>query len=167
MCKPVDAGFETANNIAQPFRQHWNHAIGQIYAIPAPARFAIQGAARFHVGGDIGNVHAEAPTILDLLDLNRVIEIPRVIRIDCDDKFFAQIFASLELSRHDLFGNPLRLIQNIFWKFCAQMKFADNREHVDARCGRCPEHFDDFAFGIDVARLPRIQTNHDFVAHIR
>jgi hypothetical protein len=30
------------------------------------------------------------------------------------------------------------------------MKFADDREHVDARRGSRPEDFDDFAFGIDV-----------------
>src|SRR4029077_591648 len=47
------------------------------------------------------------------------------------------------------------------------MIFADDRENVDAWCGRRPEHFDDFSFGIDMARLPGIQANHDFVTNIR
>jgi len=47
------------------------------------------------------------------------------------------------------------------------MIFPDDGEHVDARHRRWPEHFNDFAFGIDVARLPGLEANHDFVADIR
>src|SRR5213594_3998826 len=96
MCEPIDAWVETANAVAQSLRQHGDYAVGQINAVAAPARFAIQRAPGLHVGGDIGNMHAEAPTTLVLLDLDCVVEISRVIRIDCDDEFFAQIFASLE-----------------------------------------------------------------------
>ena len=167
MCKPIDSGIQTANTIAQPLWQHWNDAVGQINAVAAPARFAIQRALGLYVSGDIGNVHTEAPTILYLLNLNRVVEIARVIRIDGDDKFFAQIFTSFELSRIDSFGNPLRLIQNILRKFCAEVVFADDRKHVDARRGCRSEYFDDFAFRIDVARFPRVQADHDFVADAR
>ena len=97
MCEPVDSWLETANAVAQPFRQHRNHAVGQIHAIPAPARFAIQRAAGFYVRGDIGNVHTEPPTAVGLLNLNSVIEIPRIIRINCNDEFLAQIFPAFEL----------------------------------------------------------------------
>src|SRR5437867_4474764 len=47
------------------------------------------------------------------------------------------------------------------------MIFADDREHVDARCGGRAEHFDDFPFRIDMPRFPGFQANHDFVAGIR
>src|SRR6266571_7173288 len=97
MCEPIDSWVEAANAVAQSLRQHRDHAIGQINAVAAPARFAIQRAPGFYIGGDIGNMHAEPPTTLGLLNLNRVIEIARVIRIDRDDEFFTQIFASLEL----------------------------------------------------------------------
>ena len=110
-------------------------------------------------------MHTKLPTTLALLNLDRVIKIARVIGIDRDDKFFAQIFASLELPWTDFIGNPLCLIQNILGKFRWQMKFPDDREHVDARRGCRPEDFDDFAFGIDVARLPGVEANHDFVAN--
>ena len=110
-------------------------------------------------------MHTEPPTIFVFLDLNCVIEISRIVGIDRDDEFFAQIFTSLELSWIDFIGNPLCLVQNLFRKFCWQMKFPDDREHVDARRGCRPEDFDDFAFGIDVARLPGVEANHDFVAN--
>ena len=126
MCEPIDSWVETANTVAQSLWQHRNYAIGQINAIAAPARFAVQRCPGFYVGGDIGNVHAEAPTAVGLFNLNRVIEIACIIRIDRDDKVFAQVFASFELPCIDSFRNPLRLIQNILRKFCRQMIFADD-----------------------------------------
>ena len=112
-------------------------------------------------------MHAKPPTTLGLVNVNRVIEIPRIIGVDCDDKLFAQIFASFDLTRTDFLGNALGLIQNILRKFCWQMKLADDREHVDARRRCRPEYFNDFAFGIDVARFPGLEANHDFVAKAR
>ena len=73
-------------------------------------------------------MHAETPTAaLDLFDINRVIEVPRVIRINGDDKFLPQIFTPVELSRVDLVRNPIRLIQNVIRKFSRQMIFAHDR----------------------------------------
>src|SRR5436190_6219147 len=167
MCKSVDSWVETASAVAQSLRQHWDYAGGQINAIAAPSRLAIQRAPGFYIGGDVGNVHAEAPTAVGLFNLNRVIEIACIIRIDRDDKVFAQDIASFELPCIDSFRHLVRLIQNIIRKFCRQMIFADDREHVDARSGGRPEHFDDFPFRIDVPRFPGFQANHDFVANIR
>jgi len=39
----------------------------------------------------------------------------------------------------------------------------DCGQHVDSGCSCGSKDFDDFAFGIDVARFPRFQTNNDFV----
>src|SRR5206468_528660 len=97
MCQAVDSRVETADTVAQSLRQHWDYPVGQIDAVPASPRFAIQRTCGFYVGSDIGNVHAEAPTGAGLFNLNCVIEIPCIIRIDCNDEFFAQIFATLEL----------------------------------------------------------------------
>src|SRR5437773_4431026 len=46
------------------------------------------------------------------------------------------------------------------------MKFPNDRQHVDARSERRTEHFDDFTFGINVARFPRFQPNYDFIANL-
>ena len=112
-------------------------------------------------------MHAEAPTAVGLLDVDGVVEIARIVGINCDDKFFAQIFAFRELPSVDFFRNALRLIQNIVGKFCRQMIFADDREHVDAWRRRRPEHFDDFSFGANMARFPGVQTNNNLIANRR
>src|SRR6058998_3822283 len=97
MCEPIDSWIETANAVAQSLWQHWDYAVRQINAVAASPRLAIQRTRGFYVGSDIGNVHTEAPTGAGLFNLNCVIEIPCIIRIDCNDEFFAQIFAALEL----------------------------------------------------------------------
>ena len=96
--------------------------------------------------------------------MNGVVEIPRVIGVNSDDELVAQIVASGELQCVDCFRNPLRLLQNFARKFSRQMILPNNRKHVHAwrRCE--PEHFDDFALGIHMARLPVVETHHDFVA---
>src|SRR5437762_644456 len=131
MREPIDSGIETANAVAQTLRQHRDHTVWQINAVSAPTRFSIERTAGLYVSGNIGNVHTQLPTVLGLLDMNRVIKIACIIGIDGDDKLFAQIVASIELLRIDFFGNTVRLVQNISRKFCRQMIFADNRQHVD------------------------------------
>src|SRR5580765_38028 len=44
------------------------------------------------------------------------------------------------------------------------MILPNNRKHVHAWRRRGSEHFDDFALGIHMARLPVVETHHDFVA---
>src|SRR6266478_6289147 len=82
-----------------------------------------------------------------LLNRSGNIEITRIIGINGDDEFSAQIFASLELPGIKRLGNSLRLVQNIPGKFRWQMIFPDDRQHVDAWSRRRPEHFDDLTLG--------------------
>ena len=51
-----------------------------------------------------------------------------------------------------------------FGEIQRQIVLADDGKHVHARRVRRPEHFDDFAFGIDVARFPCLESHHDLVA---
>src|ERR1044072_8002853 len=96
----IDARFETADTVAQSLRQHRNHAIGQINTVSASTRLSIKRAVGLHIR--------------------------RVIGIDGDDEFSAQIFASLELPGINGLGNSLCLVQNIPGKFGWQMIFFDD-----------------------------------------
>jgi hypothetical protein len=166
MREPIDAGIETADAVAQSLRQHRDYTVREVNAVSAPARFSIQRAVGLHISGDVGDVYTEAPTASGLLNVNCVVEIARVIGIDGDDEFSAQIFASLELSTINCLGNSLRLVQNIPGKFRWQMIFPDDRQHVDPRSRSRAEHFDDFTFGINVPRFPGFQANYNFIANL-
>src|ERR1043165_1775578 len=162
----IDARFETADTVAQSLRQHRNQAIGQITTVSASTRLSIKRAVGLHISGDVGDMDTEAPTAPGLLNVDCIVEFARVIGIDGDDEFSAQIFASLELPGINGRGNSLCLVQNIPGKFGWQMIFPDDRQHVDAWSRRGAEHFDDFTFGINVARFPRLQANYDFIANL-
>src|ERR1700730_8262497 len=92
----VDARIEAANAIAQSLRQHWEHAISQVNAVPAPARLAIERAVRSHIGRNIGDVHAKPPTFVGFFNIDGVIEIARIIRINGNNELASQIFTTFE-----------------------------------------------------------------------
>src|SRR5438132_11814312 len=98
MCQAIDARIETADAVAQSLRQHGDHAVREVNAVSAPRRFSIQRAVGLYVSGDISNVDAEPPTAPDLLHMNRVVEIARVIGLDGVDDSVAPIFASVAMS---------------------------------------------------------------------
>src|SRR5438874_8050958 len=164
--EPIHSRIKTAHAVTEALRQHRNHSVRQINAVSASARFAIEGTARLNVSGDISNVDPESPTaIVDLFDVNRVVEIACILRIDGDDKFFPQIFTAIKLPRIDGFGNPVCLSDNVSWKFGRQMILPNDRQHVHARRRGWPEYFDDVAFGINMARFPRLESNDNLVTN--
>ena len=64
-------------------------------------------------------------------------------------------------------GNSLRFLQDALGKFRRKMVLPDDRKHVHAGRGARPEDLDDLAFGIDVARFPRLEPDDDLVAALR
>src|SRR5713101_3211144 len=165
MGESIDIGIQTANAVAQSLRQHRDHAIRQINAVTAPPRFTIKRAVRSYVSGNIGDVHAEPPTfVVDLFNIDGIVKIARVIRIDCDNEFVAQIVATIDHPLLDRLRNPIRFIDDAFWKRRRQIVFPDDRQHVDAGRSCGSKHLDDLAFWIYMSRFPRLETNNDFIA---
>ena len=114
MGQAVHRWIETANAVAQSLRQHRNDAIGQINAVAALVRFAVQRRARFHVGGNVGDVDTETPAAAgDSFDIDRVIEVAGIVGIDRDNELVAQIFASLEHFRSDRLWDFSRFVEHV------------------------------------------------------
>src|SRR4051812_19420651 len=83
----IHVGIEAANAVAQTLRQHRDDAIREIHAFSTPARFPIQCRAWSNVSRHIGDMDAEVPAAArQFLNVDRIVEIARVIRIDGDDK---------------------------------------------------------------------------------
>src|SRR5438876_10423078 len=162
----VDTGPQAANPVAQSLRQHRNDPVGQINAVAASARFTIQRAVRFDIRSDTGNEYAQLSIlIVEFFDVNGVVKIARIIRIDRDDELSSQIFAIFSHSPVDCFWNSTGLIDNLFWELGRKPVFSNDRQHVDAGRSSRSEHFDDFTFRIDVTRFPRLEPDDYFVAH--
>ena len=110
-------------------------------------------------------MHAEPPAfVVDLFDIDGIVKIARVIRIDCDNELVAQILATIDHPLLDRLWNPISFIDDAFWKRSRQIVFPDDRQHVDAGRSCGSKHLDDLAFWIYMSRFPRLETNNDFIA---
>ena len=168
MRQPDDVGIEAANAIAQALRQHRDDAIDEVNAVPTMQRLAIECAARGDISGDVRDVDPEFPLAArQFLDIDRVVEIARIVGIDRDDEFVPQVFAFPEAIRIDRLWNFIRLGEHGARKLERQVILPNDRKHVDPGISGAAEQLDDFALGIDVARLPRLQSDDDLVVRLR
>ena len=124
MGEPVDVGIEAANAVTETFRQHRDDAIRQVDTVAALVGFAIERAAGRHVRSHVRDVHAESPAAAgNSFDVDCVVEVPRVIRIDRDDEFVPKILTAFEhLLRHG-FRNLVCFFDHGLRKFRRQMVF--------------------------------------------
>src|SRR5260370_7120385 len=63
MGEAIDARIQTANSVAQSFRQHRNNSIWQINAVAAPPRFPLHSAVRTDLTDTITHPYPEPPPL--------------------------------------------------------------------------------------------------------
>ena len=54
--QPLFTRVQRTNPVRQPFRQHWNHPVGQVNGSPPLEGFLVQRRPRLDVVADVGNV---------------------------------------------------------------------------------------------------------------
>ncbi|VVN41044.1 hypothetical protein PS645_05408 [Pseudomonas fluorescens] len=98
----IDVRIQRAQTVGQLFRQHRDHALGEVNRVAANLGFVIQGRADFHVAGDVGNRYVQLPAAGEQAQLarsgftvNGIIEVARVFTIDGDERQMAQVDALL------------------------------------------------------------------------
>ena len=114
--------------------------------------------------GDVRDVHRQAPSILDFLNMDSIIKVLRVIWINGDDEGLAAVLTAIGTRGRHRGGKCFRSGQNRLRKMSGQVEFSDDRLDVDAGLVRRPEHLDDLPFGIDVAGGPLPDFNHDLIS---
>ena len=87
--QPIYLRIQAANAVAQPLGQHWNDAVRQINAVSTASGLPIECAPGPHICTYVRNVDPQSPAALDLFDVNGVVEIARIVRIDGDNKLAA------------------------------------------------------------------------------
>ncbi len=156
---------QRADAVAEPLRQHRDDAIGEIHAVAAPLRLAIERRAGRDVMRNVRDVHVQAPAAPgDRLHLDGVVEILRVVRIDREHRPRPQILATRPRRRRHGLGDGLRLGLHLAGKLQRQVVLADDRKHVDPRAVGRPERFDDDAFQRMIPRSPRLDAHHHLPA---
>ena len=139
---------EARQAVGDQFRQHRQHAVGQVDARAAVVGLAVQGRPRADEVRNVGNVHAQPPmAVVELLQGNGVVEIAGVDRIDRDDRLAGQIepaFDRLVEAGRLLPG----LFQGVRGELLGQVELADDRERIDARLALRPQDLDDHPFAV-------------------
>ena len=120
-------------------RQHWHHAVGEIDAIAAQQRLAIELRSFADVETDVGDGDNRVPPVAVGArgGTDGIIMVARILGIDRDDWQMGQILAAIA-ERHA--GYAMRLGNGAFVEFVAQAMLG-NRDHREAACReRIAEH---------------------------
>ena len=158
---------QAAEPVAQRFGQHGDDAVGQINAVPPLVGLLVERGGRNDIVRDVGHVDSQLPAVLGFFYIDRIVEVPGIVRIDGHDQRAAAILAPLRGGLRDGVGERLRRGQDVFGKLGRQVELADDRLDVDAGFVRGPENFDNFAFRIGMPGGPFAEFDHDLVALVR
>src|SRR5207249_11130709 len=96
MRQPIDMGIQAANTVAQPLGQHWNYTVRQVNTVAAALRLAIKRAAGPHIRAYVCDMNIQLPAAFDFFDVNGVVKIARVVRIDGYDKLAVSILTTVD-----------------------------------------------------------------------
>ena len=160
----VDERLEAADAVAQALREHRDDAVGEVDAVAARERLAVEGAAGADIMGDIGDVDAEPPAAGQALDVDGIVEIPGVVGIDGDDEFRRAILAARRRRvdrRSRGCGRPRARTAsgNSVGRLLRRMIESMSTPGASAR----PEHLDDLALGVGLGRYPFLEADDDFI----
>src|SRR6266436_5947243 len=107
---------QAANAVGEAFRQHRKYAIRKVNTVASPEGFAIERRPCFDVVRHIRNVNAHGPTVFSLCNMDSVIEIARILRIDRKYRSSAQIFPTGEINVAQFKRNLVCLLQHLLRK---------------------------------------------------
>ena len=87
----VDLRVEGAEAVGEDLWQHGDDPVGEVDRVAAAMSLLVQGRARGHVGGDIGDAHQQAPALGLALAVDGVVEVTGVGAVDGHQGDLAQI----------------------------------------------------------------------------
>ena len=128
--------------------QHRHHAVGEIDAVAARPRLAVELATGPDVEADVGDGDDRVPAALVVvrrLGPDRVVMVARIGRIDGDDRQMRQVLALAQR----LLGHTVRLVDRLLLELMPQPVLVDRDQAEAARRERVAEH------RIDPRRDPR------------
>ena len=108
---------------------------------------------------DIGNMNAKMKqAVVQLLHMNRVVQVFGVFRVDGDDGEIPQIPATTQLCRRYDCRYAFGGVGDIRWKISRQLMGGNHSQDIYARFADMPQYFRDLPFG----RAPVLRPTGDF-----
>ena len=106
---------QTRQAVGQHLRQHRDHALRQVHARPPGAGFLVELPLRVDEVRHVGDVNAEPPVAGAGVEVqaDRVVEVPRVGRVDGDDQILGEVGPAVEVVLVEHFGRRPGLGQRL------------------------------------------------------
>ena len=118
--------------------QHRDDAVGEIDAVAARARFAVEFGSGADVEADVGNRDDRVPAVAVIARRcpDRVVMVARIFGVDRDDREMGEVFALAQRELRDL----MCFIDRFTAKLVAQAVLGDRDHREAARRERVAEH---------------------------
>ncbi len=160
----VLARVERADLVGQLLGQHGQHPVDQVDARRALTGLGVDRRVPRHVVTHVGDVHAQPHEPVDPVDRDRVVEVPRIHRVDGEGEPIAHVSA-LGLSREcglhvepDLLGGA----QDLVGELGSKPVLANDDLDLDALFAFAPHDLVDHALGrVIAARIADDSRDHD------
>src|SRR5690606_20257549 len=146
-------------------RQHGDDGADEVGGVAAALGLLVEGGARVDVGGDVGDVHADAGLAVgQLLDGEGVVEVLGVVGVDGEGGDVAVVAAALELVRLHGVGEVGDFGLHGLGEGRVEVVFAVDAEEFGAGLEGFAEDLGDLALEDLVAVGPLVEFDHDLVA---
>ena len=156
---------ERAEAVGDFLGQHGHDGADEVGGVAAFLGFAVEGGAGFHVGGNVGDVDADAgEAAVDFFERKGVVEVFGVIGVDGERRDPAVIEAALGLGGLDVIGQGPDLGLDGGRKGRVEVELAVNAEELRAGLKSLAEALGDLALGGTVGVVPRVEAHDDLVA---
>ena len=156
---------QRAHLIRQLLRQHRDRAVDEVDARAALQRFLVDGGIRWDVVAHVRDVDAHLVVpVGELLDVNGVVEVLGVHRIDGEGGLVAQVQPPVDLGLRNGGVDLLRFLLHGLGEIGLYVHAHRQREHAHIRVRARPQHAQDLALRRGFAVVKSVYRDDDFLA---
>ena len=138
----IDVGIQAAETGRQLRREHMDGPLGEVHGGPPLVRLLVECDPFLHIVRDVGDVHSQPHmAVLQPLDRDRVVEIPRVLAVDGDGLCAPEVGAPADVALVHGGADAPRLLDGLVGVGVGDIEFPDDDPRVDACLLDASEHF--------------------------
>lgn len=168
----VHGRVERADPVRQRLGQHRDHPTREVDGVATLLGLDVERVAGAHVVADVRNRDVELESLALHFTVDRIVEIPRGLAVDGDERQIAEIHAPTDVALTDSRPDALGLGERLGGELVGHLVLAHRDLDLHSGVGRIPEDFCDVADRCDIARrllhqsndhdLPRLRTGAPF-----
>ena len=146
---------QAADTVRQALRQHRQYAVDKVYTRAALSCFLIQHAVFRNIIADVRNINAQQVfVIVNLLYINRIVQVLGILAVDGYDSALTQITASCQLALFNRLRHLARSLQHLLREGQRQVILLDYRQNLQAYITDIAQNLGNLALGLTMLLRP-------------